>query len=426
MSDPTTPNGASSAPAETSLWQRITLKQVAFGTALVTLVITALVLIVALRYVVLLLFLGIVVATALAPLVERLRNFGLSQSAANLVAFGMLLLVAIGIAIALIPFFAAQIVQAVSDFPAFYAGFRTTVTQSNSRFLRELGAQLPADPFNSLSQDSGAALSDQILAIIPSAVRTVFFSILVLFLSYYWLYYRALAIQSVALLIPLNQRAGVVEIWNESEQKIGAFVRGLVILSFIIGILSAIGYVAIGLPYGLTIAVIAGLLEAIPYVGPIITTVLASLVGLAVSQNMALLAIGVALIIQFLENSIVVPRVMDKAVGVSPVVTLLALAVFSDLFGLLGALLAVPLAAVFQVLLDRLMRTTTIPTEQIGGRDKLALLRYQTQDLAQDLRQQVRTKTEEADAEVDATEEELEALLTDLDGLLATAQEQQA
>jgi predicted PurR-regulated permease PerM len=426
MSDPTAPNGASSAPAETSLWQRITLKQVAFGTALVTLVITALVLMVALRYVVLLLFLGIVVATALAPLVERLRNFGLSQSAANLVAFGMLLLVAIGIAIALIPFFAAQIVQAVSDFPAFYAGFRTTVTQSNSRFLRELGAQLPADPFNSLSQDSGAALSDQILAIIPSAVRAVFFSILVLFLSYYWLYYRALAIQSVALLIPLNQRAGVVEIWNESEQKIGAFVRGLVILSFIIGILSAIGYVAIGLPYGLTIAVIAGLLEAIPYVGPIITTVLASLVGLAVSQNMALLAIGVALIIQFLENSIVVPRVMDKAVGVSPVVTLLALAVFSDLFGLLGALLAVPLAAVFQVLLDRLMRTTTIPTEQIGGRDKLALLRYQTQDLAQDLRQQVRTKTEEADAEADATEEELEALLTDLDGLLATAQEQQA
>jgi predicted PurR-regulated permease PerM len=402
------------------------MKQVAFGTALVALVIMALVLIVALRYVLLLLFLGIVVATALTPVVERLRNMGLLQNAANLVAFGILLLIAIGIAIALIPFFAAQIVQAVSEFPAFYAGFRTTVTQSNSRFLRELGAQLPADPFNSLTQDSGAALSDQILTVIPGAARTVLFSILVLFLSYYWLYYRALAIQSVALLIPLNQRASVVEIWNESERKIGAFVRGLVILSFIIGVLSAVGYVAIGLPYGLTIAVIAGLLEAIPYVGPIITIVLAALVGLTVSQNMALLAIGIALIIQLLENSIVVPRVMDKAVGVSPVVTLLALAVFSDLFGLLGALLAVPLAAVFQVLLDRLMRTTTIPTEQIGGRDKLALLRYQTQDLAQDLRQQVRTKTEETDAEVDATEEELEALLTDLDGLLATAQEQRA
>jgi len=426
MSHSTTPNGNSSPAAEPPIWQRITMKQVAFGTVLVALVATALALFVALRYVVLLLFLGIVVATALTPLVERLRKIGLSQGAANLAAFGALLLVVIGIAMALIPFFTAQAVQAISDLPAFYAGFRTTVTQSSSRFLRELGAELPADPFNSLTQDNGAALSNEASIIIPGAARAMLFGVLVLLLSYYWLYYRALAIQSIALLIPLNQRAGVMEIWNESEQKIGAFVRGLVILSVIIGVLSAIGYMAIGLPYGLTIAVIAGLLEAIPYVGPIVTMVLAGIVGMTVSQNMALLAIGIALIIQLLENTIVVPRVMDKTVGVSPVVTLLALAVFSDLFGLLGALLAVPLAAVFQVLLDRLMRTTTIPTEQIGGRDKLALLRYQTQDLAQDLRQQVRTKTEEADAEVDATEEELEALLSDLDGLLATAQEQRA
>ncbi|HEU4323515.1 MAG TPA: AI-2E family transporter, partial [Roseiflexaceae bacterium] len=167
--------------------------------------------------------------------------------------------------------------------------------------------------------------------------------------------------------------------------------------------------------------------EAVPYVGPLITLVLAGVVGLTVSQSMALLAIGIATVIQLLENTIVVPRVMDKAVGVSPVVTLLALAVFSDLFGLLGALLAVPLAAVFQVLLDRVVLTPTAPEQlEIGGRDKLALLRYQTQDLANDLRQQVRGKTEEIDGEVDATEEELESLLSDLDGLLASAQEQQA
>jgi hypothetical protein len=116
---------------------------------------------------------------------------------------------------------------------------------------------------------------------------------------------------------------------------------------------------------------------------------------------------------------------MDRAVGVSPVVTLLALAVFSDLFGLLGALLAVPLAAVFQVLLDRMMLRTVAPADlEIGGRDKLALLRYQTQDIANDLRQQVRSKTEHMDADADAAEEELEALLLDLDGLLAAAQEQ--
>jgi predicted PurR-regulated permease PerM len=250
---------------------------------------------------------------------------------------------------------------------------------------------------------------------------------LVMILSYYWLYYRALAIQSIALLVPINQRAVAIELWNEIENKLGAFVRGLAILGFVISVLSAIGYLAIGLPYGLTIAVIAGILEAIPYVGPLMTLVLAGLVGLSVSQSMALLAVGIALAIQLVENSIVVPRLMDRAVGVSPVVTLLALAVFSDLFGLLGALLAVPLAAVFQVLLDRVMLRAAAPADlDIGGRDKLALLRYQTQDLANDLRQQVRAKTEDMDADVDAAEEELEALLVDLDGLLAAAQEQRA
>jgi hypothetical protein len=110
---------------------------------------------------------------------------------------------------------------------------------------------------------------------------------------------------------------------------------------------------------------------------------------------------------------------------VRPLVTLLALAILGDLFGLLGVLLAVPIAAVVQVLLDRFVLSASAPQQlEIGGRDKLALLRYQTQDLASDLRQQVRSKTEEVDEEVDAAEEELEALLLDLDGLLATAQEQ--
>jgi len=91
----------------------------------------------------------------------------------------------------------------------------------------------------------------------------------------------------------------------------------------------------------------------------------------------------------------------------------------------LSTTLAVPLAAVFQVLLDRVMLRAVSPTDlEIGGRDKLALLRYQTQDLANDLRQQVRAKTEDMDADVDAAEEELEALLLDLDNLLAAAQEQ--
>jgi predicted PurR-regulated permease PerM len=403
----------------------VTLKQVAAGTAVAALLLAAIALLVALRYVFLLLFLSIVVATALAPLVERLRRWGLSQTLAALIAFALLLAIMAAIVAAIAPFFVAQLTQVMSDLPERYAAVRETIATSRSGLVRGLAAQMPANPFQGMTGDSGVALGAAVATALPSFGRGLLFGALVLFLSYYWFCYRARAIQAIALLIPIDYRTEATALWNQIEEKIGAFVRGLALLGLIIGVLSAVGYLLIGLPYALTIAVIAGLLEAIPYVGPLLTMVLAGLVGLSVSPAMAAAAISVAAVMQLIESTIVVPRVMDRAVGVRPVVTLLALAMFELLFGLLGALLAVPLAAVFQVLLDRFVLRAPAPDQlDIGGRDRLALLRYQTQDLASDLRQQVRSKPADVNDEIDAAEEELEAVLLDLDSLLATAQEQ--
>jgi predicted PurR-regulated permease PerM len=425
MNDLTTINGSSNGAPPTSFWQRVTLKQVAAGTAVAALLLAGVALVVALRYVLLLLFLSIVVATALAPLAERLRRWGLSQGVASLLAFALLIALIGTIVAAVAPFFVAQLTQVLSDLPERYAAVRETVATSRSGLVRGLAAQMPTNPFQSMMSDGGMALGATLAAMLPSLGRGLLFSALVLFLSYYWLNYRARAVQALALLVPLDYRVEATALWNQIEEKIGAFVRGLALLGLIIAILSAAGYLLIGLPYALTIAVIAGLLEAIPYVGPLLTLVLAGLVGLSVSPGMAAAAVGVAAVMQLIESTIVVPRVMDRAVGVRPVVTLLALAIFELLFGLLGALLAVPLAAVFQVLLDRFVLRAPAPEQlDIGGRDRLALLRYQTQDLASDLRQQVRSKTADVDEETDAAEEELEALLLDLDSLLATTQEQ--
>jgi predicted PurR-regulated permease PerM len=427
MSELTTNSTATNGMPPAPFWQRVKLKQVAIGTAAVALLLLGLTLIVALRYVLVLLFLSIVVATALAPLAEYLRRWGVSQGLAALAAFALLLVLVASILVSIVPLFTGQATQVLSDLPERYTTVRETLATSRSGVIRGLADQMPADPFQNMAGGGSVALGAAIAAMLPSLARGLLFGALVLFLSYYWLYYRALAVQSVALLVPLDYRAEAVDLWNQIEEKIGAFVRGMALLGLIIGVFSAIGYFLIGLPYAFAIAIIAGLLEAVPYVGPFLTMALAGLVGLSVSPTMAAMAIGIAVVIQFLEGAVVVPRVMDRTVGVRPVVTLLALAIFELLFGLLGALLAVPLAAVFQVLLDRfVLRAPAAAELEIGGRDRLALLRYQTQDLASDLRQQVRSKTEEVDEEVDLAEEELEALLLDLDGLLATAQEQAA
>jgi len=426
MSEPVSTSSSNGVPPA-AFWQRVSLKQVAIGTAAVALVLLGIALIVALRYVLLLLFLSIVVATALAPLAERLKRWGIPQSVAVLVAFGLLIALVVGIVAAVVPFFAGQVTQVIVDLPERYAAVRQTIATSRSGIIRGLAAQMPSDPFQSMTSDGGIALGATLTAMLPSLGRGLLFSALVLFLSYYWLYYRARAVQSIALLVPLDYRTEAIEVWTQIEEKIGAFVRGLALLGLIIGLFSGAGFFLIGLPYALTIAIIAGLLEAVPYVGPFLTMALAALVGLSVSPTLAAEAVGIAVVVQFIESSVVVPRVMDRAVGVRPVVTLLALAIFELLFGMLGALLAVPLAAVFQVLIDRfLLQAPPAANLDIGGRDRLALLRYQTQDLASDLRQQVRSKTEAIDEDVDMAEEELEALLLDLDGILATAQEQAA
>lgn len=427
MSDTTSITTPPSSAPPTSWWQRVTLRQIALGTMVVALVLLGLLLVITLRNVLILLFLGVVVATALTPIVDRLRRLGLSQSIAALIAFALLLALVAAIVTALAPFIATQIVQVVGDLPERYASLRGALTTSSSTLVRNLAAQMPADPFKNASGADGFTVGATLAVALPSLGRALLFSALVLSLSYYWLCYRALAIQALALLAPLNKRAEAIDLWNQIEAKIGAFVRGLAALSATIAIMSGIGYTLIGLPYGITIALIGGLLEAIPYVGPFVTMALAVTVGLSVSPTMGALAALVAVIVQFTESSVIVPRVMDRAVGVRPVVTLLALTIFELLFGLIGALLAVPLAAVFQVLIDRFVMSGPSPEQQeIGGRDKLALLRYQTQDLARDLRQQVRVKTDEIDDASDAVEEELEALLLDLDGLLAAAQEQGA
>ncbi|GAB4202301.1 MAG: hypothetical protein OHK0022_25390 [Roseiflexaceae bacterium] len=421
----TNPPAPPTTPQNLPFWQRVTLRQVAIGTALVALTLVAGTLLVALRYVFILLFFGIVVATALAPIADRLRRWNVGRGVSALVAFALLLLIVAGIIAALTPFFVEQLGTFAVELPDRYANLRASLTNSPSQLLREGAALLPENPFS--GANGGAALGQLVGTYLPELGRGLLFTALVLLISYYWLYYRALAIQSIALLIPIDRREAGLRLWDAIEFKIGAFVRGMALLSVSIGVLSGVGYALVGVPYALTLGIIAGVLEAVPYVGPLLTMVISVVVGLSVSPTTALMALGVGLAVQFIENSIIVPRVMDRAVGVNPIVTLLALTIFADLFGLLGALLAVPLAAALQVLLDRMVMRDQPPEElQLGGRDQFALLRYRTRDLATDLRQRVRSKTEEISAEEDAVEEQLEALLLDLDGLLAAEQERQA
>ena len=172
-------------------------------------------------------------------------------------------------------------------------------------------------------------------------------------------------------------------------------------------------------------SLLAGVLEAVPLIGPLLGAIPAALVALSIAPDKLIWVIVATLVIQQLENSLLVPRVMSKAVGVNPFVTLLSLFAFSSLFGIAGALMAIPIAAMLQLLLDRFVfHPTAMEPEVSAGRDHASRLRYEALDLAQDLRKQARLKKGGSDlgiTQIDHVMDEIETITTDLDALLAQA-----
>ncbi|HZD58450.1 MAG TPA: AI-2E family transporter, partial [Anaerolineales bacterium] len=219
--------------------------------------------------------------------------------------------------------------------------------------------------------------------------------------------------------LPSERRTYVRELINEVETKLGKFIRGQSLLLLAIGVMSLIAYLIIGLPYALVLAIIAGLLEAVPLVGPALGAIPAALVALTVDPIKVFWVAIATVIIQASENYLLVPRVMGRSVGVSPFVILLSLAAFASLLGIPGALLAIPLAGIIQILLDHLIFKLEPPEANTPpGRDFASMLRLEAQDLTNDIRMQLRIKESPSEEENDKIEDAIESIAIELDKFL--------
>lgn len=147
-----------------------------------------------------------------------------------------------------------------------------------------------------------------------------------------------------------------IEIIDLLEKRLGYWVSAQFFLMFIIGFLSYLGYQVIGLNYALPLGIIAGFLEMVPNIGPMVTSILAGLVGLTVSPTVGLIAVGWGVIVQQLENNFIVPKVMKDNLGINPIVTIFLIAIGGSLSGVIGAIIAIPLyltATVFYQVLKK-------------------------------------------------------------------------
>jgi predicted PurR-regulated permease PerM len=313
--------------------------------------------------------------------------------------------------------------------PIYYHDFRAGVINYPNPLIVQLGEFLPAvlpnlKPVQQTGQDVMVS-AGQVFGYLSSTAQFIFTAIVVFVLAFYWTLDGPRIIQSFLMLVPQERRENIRDLISAMETRIGYFIAGQGFLCLVIGIMALTAYLLIGLPNALVLALVAGALEAVPMIGPLLGAIPAALVALSMGPDKLIWVIVATVVIQQLENSLLVPRVMSKAVGVNPFVTLLALFTFSSFFGIAGALMAIPLAAIIQLVLNHFVfHPTTVEPDVSAGRDYASRLRYEAQDLAQDLRKQARLKkrgTELGIKQIDQIMDEIETITTDLDALLAQA-----
>jgi predicted PurR-regulated permease PerM len=368
-----------------------TTSQVVLATVFVVSVFLTFWLLYSLRVVLFLLFVAIVIGTAIRPAVDWLHRRGISRPMGIIFIYILIAGLLTGFVAMVFPLIADQVTEISRNLPEYYAEVRQALVSSNSRLLQNIGFRIPSEISLLLNRTATTPEGEQV---IDQVAQTLFYTNLILkgilatlavfLLAYYWTQESNLVIRAMLKVFPAPRRKGIREFMRLAETSLGGYVRGQGLLCAAVGALAFIAYLFIGLPYTLVLALFAGVLETVPIFGPALGAIPALLVALSVDPSKAIWVVVATVIIQLLENTFLVPRIMRGAMGVNPIIVLLSLIAFSSVFGVAGALLALPLAAIIQLFISRVVLTAAEASQQSQAREvQVQALVNESQELMQ-------------------------------------------
>jgi predicted PurR-regulated permease PerM len=405
-----------------------TPRQVITGTLVVLSVVIGFLLAYRFRWVAIIVFSGIIVSMAMAPAVDWLQRHRLPRALSVIMIYLVLLIMLIGFIVVLIPPIVEQLSTALPKIEIYYRDLKSALVSSPLLLIRQIAIRLP--PQIDLTLTASPAPSDALDAVGQAftATGTILSGFVtltaMLLIGFYWTLEGEGALRSFLRPLANDKRESVQEMLQEIGTRVGGYVRGQGLLAITIAVADLSVYLLIGLPAALPVALLAGVFELIPVLGPTLGLIPAVLVAFAYDSSKVMWVIAAGALIQLLENNLLAPRVMHKTVGVNPLVTLLAIVAFGALFGFAGLLLAIPIAAIIQITLDRsLLRPQTSGLTAPVGRDRSSKLRYDTQEYVLDLRNLARRPVRgSAQFDLDPIEDALEAIALGLDQALAQAE----
>lgn len=288
------------------------------------------------------LFVALVLMAAINPTIDRMEKMKIPRVLGIILVY-ILILVLVGLIIAgIIPPLVDQTSTLVTRTPRFIEDLG--IPSIDSRIIESQIQQLGSIPAN-LVKISFTIFSNLV------AVAAI------LIITFYLLLERRNLNRYLHILFGGDGERKAEKFIDEIEKKLGGWVRAELVLMVIVGVMAYLGLRLLGIDFALPLALLAGIFEVVPNIGPVVSAVPAILAGLAISPLMALAVAALYFLIQQIENSFIVPQVMSKEAGINPLITIISLAIGFELSGIVGAVLAIPVVLLIQVIASEVFAT---------------------------------------------------------------------
>lgn len=312
-------------------------------------------LVVQIQTIVFLVLFAILFATVIERPVLKLEARGMPRAAGILTVYAVILLAIVLLGFIFVPLISAEARTFSQEAPNLIQNLADKWRTSDNRFLARTGyrflTQLKFRLDNPPPPTGGTAIG------LITGIGAVIFGLVATFvIGFYYLMEKHLVKRLLLQNMRFETRERVNTVWMDVEAKVGDWLRGQLMLCVIIGVASGIGYGLLGLRFWLLLALFAGITELVPVIGPWIGGIPAFMVAMLDSWQTAVIVAVFIVVLQFTENSILVPRIMRGVIGLSPLTVFLAVLAGGQFMGPLGALLAIPFAAAIQVIVEDALR----------------------------------------------------------------------
>jgi len=299
------------------------------------------------RDVIIIFIFALIVASAIAPVVDLLEKIKIPRVLGAVISY----IIIIGLLAFLISLVVAPVIRDIKNLSSNLPEYIESLTLKFKSFERTFSKYGGAiEQIQKFFIQLGERLQSSEKGVF-SGVINIFGGIFSFFLALVISFYLSVQKKGVQRILgsisPFNHRDYILDLWERAQRKLGRWLQGQLFLGIIVGALVYIGLYFLNIKYALLLAILAGVLEIFPYIGPVLAAIPAVIIGLLQAPILGFWVLILYVAVQQMENYLIVPLVIGRVVGLNPIIVIMALLVGAKLGGILGMILAVPLTAVF-------------------------------------------------------------------------------